>query len=244
VLEPDQIEDLDNLARTAKAVTFDSNPSGTARTLQPTGEAGAMISGAARAGLGLVTGNPAAVVEGAVPLAYGAGTRAVAKAITSPAMVDRLMQPNAAPGVGETLKSVATQPGTAAVTAAVPAVQQSANERQATGDSTDFKRKTDARRQPPAATVSAAPALDEGVIHAGSTLDQANPGTPPPGSPVYKQPEAPGPQSSVESPDGQMIPDDVAALLEEGVHHTFANGQIWTRVDGQPQKVEDETAQA
>ena len=93
VLPPETIEDLDTLARTAKTVNWDDNPSGTAKTLQPVAEAASL--GAAATGMltGLATGNPIHAIAATAPVALSLARGAGAKLLASPTVVDTAMAP-------------------------------------------------------------------------------------------------------------------------------------------------------
>jgi hypothetical protein len=92
VLTPEQVGQLEDLGRVSRAVNYDSNTSGSAKVGQKVVEAGVIGSGLMRAGLGLISGDPAAVAEGAAPIAYAGAQRGVAKAITSPKVTDAVMK--------------------------------------------------------------------------------------------------------------------------------------------------------
>jgi hypothetical protein len=91
VLTPEQIQSLDELGRTSKLVTFDANPSGSGKLAQKATEAGVLGSGLTRIAGGILTGNPAAVVEGAAPLAVGGAQRIAASKLTNPAFTEKIM---------------------------------------------------------------------------------------------------------------------------------------------------------
>jgi hypothetical protein len=92
VLTPEQIKAMDELGRTSKLVTFDSNPSGSGKVAQKATEAGAVGSGLMRAGVGVLTGNPVAVLEGvAGPTAYMGTQRLAAGKLTNPAFTEKIM---------------------------------------------------------------------------------------------------------------------------------------------------------
>lgn len=91
VLTPEQIKSLDDLGRTSKLVTFDSNPSGSGKLVQRSAEGSAAIGGALRAAGGVVTGNPLAIAEGIAPSAWIGATRIAAKKLTNPAFTESIM---------------------------------------------------------------------------------------------------------------------------------------------------------
>lgn len=93
VLSPEQLDDLEKLARTSKVVNFDSNPSGTAKSMNPTIEAGSIGAGVTGMAAGMLTGSPAEIATSAVPLAVSAGRTGIAKAMTSPGVTESLMGP-------------------------------------------------------------------------------------------------------------------------------------------------------
>lgn len=99
VLTPDQVEDIDQLARTSKVVHADSNPSGTAKTIQPASEAGSMVAGAGSLATGLATGNVPAMVAGAVPFVEAGATRLAASKLTNPEFTEKVMNPPASTAV-------------------------------------------------------------------------------------------------------------------------------------------------
>lgn len=79
VLTPDQMADMDRFARVSRPVFTDTNPSGTAKVIQPLTEVGS-------AGVALGHGN---VLPAVGMVAEGAA----AKAMTSPKLVDAMMNP-------------------------------------------------------------------------------------------------------------------------------------------------------
>lgn len=91
-LTPSQIGDVEKLARTSKVVHADSNPSGTAKTMQPAAETGAMVTGAGTLATGLATGNPALMAAGAAPFVEAGATRVAASKMTNPEFNEDLMR--------------------------------------------------------------------------------------------------------------------------------------------------------
>jgi hypothetical protein len=91
VLTPDQIQSLDDLARTARTVNYDANPAGSGKLAQKNLELGAMGYGLAKAAGGVLTGNPAAIGEGLSPLAYPLAQRFSASKLTNPAFTESIM---------------------------------------------------------------------------------------------------------------------------------------------------------
>jgi hypothetical protein len=109
VLTPDQVQSVEDLARTSRVVHADSNPSGTAKTIQPASEMGGMVAGAGTAATGLATGNPALVVAGAAPFAEAAATRFASRKLTDPRFTDTMMNPpSGAPSVNPAIPPALT----------------------------------------------------------------------------------------------------------------------------------------
>jgi hypothetical protein len=93
ILDPGQVIDLENLARTSRQVHSTDNPSGTANKAIPTAEIAGAGGAFTEAGRMAMQGEPvSAALTAAAPVAWYAGTRAASRAITSPAVVERLMQ--------------------------------------------------------------------------------------------------------------------------------------------------------
>jgi hypothetical protein len=91
VLSPEQIQKIEDLARTSKLVNFDSNTSGTAKIMQPVSEGAGIASGVTTA---LATGHPAAAVA---PIVYPVASRIAAKAMVSPEFNEHIMDNSPAP---------------------------------------------------------------------------------------------------------------------------------------------------
>lgn len=93
VLSPEQITDLQSLARTSKLVHADSNPSGTAKVAQPAGEAAA-YGMSALSGLGdAATGNLGGALGRFAPLAVPLIERGASKYLTNPERTAAAFEP-------------------------------------------------------------------------------------------------------------------------------------------------------
>lgn len=97
VLTPEQMQDLDDLAEVGRTVQTASNPSGTARTLQPANEAGNLVKGVAPA-VGAVLGGMHGGFEGA---GAGAAVGSVADTLARGAVARRLVNPDATAAIME-----------------------------------------------------------------------------------------------------------------------------------------------
>jgi hypothetical protein len=91
VLTPEQIKSLDDLGRTSRMVTFDSNAPGSGKVAQRAAEGGAIGYGLMKAGGGAISGNPMAIAEGLAPIAYTGAQRLAASKLTNPAFTESIM---------------------------------------------------------------------------------------------------------------------------------------------------------
>jgi hypothetical protein len=106
VLTPDQITDLQSLARTSKLVHADSNPSGTAKVAQPATEATALGYGALE-GMGrLASGDIGGAATRFAPLALPVAERATAKYLTNPERTAAAFEPSTPSRVAQIAEKV------------------------------------------------------------------------------------------------------------------------------------------
>jgi hypothetical protein len=106
VLSPDQITDLQSLARTSKLVHADSNPSGTAKVAQPAGEAAA-YGMSALSGIGdAATGNLGGAVGRFAPLAVPLIERGASKYLTNPERTAAAFEPSTPSRVAQMAEAV------------------------------------------------------------------------------------------------------------------------------------------
>lgn len=93
VLNPDQVQQLTDMARISKVVHADINPSGTAKVLQSANEFGAIMSGLNYMGEELSNGRPVrALIGGPSRMAAVAIKRPIASALTSPKFTEAVMK--------------------------------------------------------------------------------------------------------------------------------------------------------
>lgn len=128
VLSPEQMKSLDELASVARTVNLDTNPSGTAKVVQPVSEASGAVTGTVGA---LTAGHP---VIAAVPAVTMAAQRGVASALTSPDVVRGVMEHQAPPSTAPDLSGV--NPVRSAVTAAPAAAANEPSTRDRFADMT------------------------------------------------------------------------------------------------------------
>lgn len=110
VLSPDQIEDVDELARTSKVVHADTNPSGTAKSQIPVSDVAGISGGAGTLGAGIVTGNPVAMAAGTAAIATPLASRLAAKTLTDPEFTEGVMNPKPSPAVAPLSGTAASVP--------------------------------------------------------------------------------------------------------------------------------------
>jgi hypothetical protein len=90
-LTPEQVNQLESLGRTAKAVNYDANPAGSGKLAQKSIEGSSAVTGLLKAAGGVFTGNPLAVAEGIAPSAWIGASRAIASKLNNPAFTESVM---------------------------------------------------------------------------------------------------------------------------------------------------------
>lgn len=154
ILQPQTMQDLNDLASVARTVHQDVNPSGTGKLLQPVSEATGVISGTIGA---LAAGHPAVA---AVPAATMLAERGIASAMTNPKVVGEAMMHTAPEPLLTTAKGIAADidPRTAtAKAAAIEAGNQPPNQ------SSDQQNTRDRWRTVNGQRIDTSPARIEGV---------------------------------------------------------------------------------
>ncbi|MEK6398160.1 MAG: hypothetical protein V4734_08750, partial [Terriglobus sp.] len=90
---PEQIHQLDDVARVSRIVKLDSNPSGSGKLNQAVHEGRAMVAGPYGGLVTAATGHPiVGAAAAAAPYAEYAATKGVAKLLTNPKVVERVMR--------------------------------------------------------------------------------------------------------------------------------------------------------
>jgi hypothetical protein len=97
VLTPEQLSDVEKLARTSKVVHADSNISGSGKVMQAVSDSKGMLAGATEAATALALGHPEVAAAGAIPFAAAGANHVVSKALTNPDFVGKMVDPPPAP---------------------------------------------------------------------------------------------------------------------------------------------------